>query len=307
MTIRSGLCVFSLAMLFSTPCLSDCDSLAEAIQAAARTGDTAELAHHSARIATEPTCPDAYRAKLSRVSAYGYLRAVSQHLAAGSSLPQQEDLLRQSLSLSRTWQALAMLGDLHHQRKDYAAAARTYQEALSKINDPAATQSPPDEATIATIFQKASEARMLADRYVQTPVNHRSGSAEGLALTSVRGWTVKRVPVPVTFATGSTDFTPKGLEAARELAGLLRQKAPPSVSIIGHTDARGPAAQNQALSQRRAEALATFLRGEGYQGQIITEGVGESQPATLSDPSLYSQEEVWQLNRRVELVWPEGY
>ncbi|MBK5931652.1 OmpA family protein [Halochromatium salexigens] len=300
------LLLLPIALAVASPALGDCESLSTTIQQAARTGDLATIAEQRERIATEPTCPDAFRPKLSRMAAYGYLRVANTRIEAGASLQQQKDLLLQSLEFARTWQALAMLGDIAHAQKGYEQSSLYYQQALSLINDPVVTEAEPPEPVIAKLHQKASEARMLADRYVATPVNHRSGSAEGLALTTVRSFSVKRVPLPVTFESGSDHFTPKGSEAAEELANLLLKRAPHSISIVGHTDERGPATQNQSLSQRRAEALADFLRTRGYRGQIHTEGKGEAQPAVLSDPSLYSQEEIWQLNRRVELIWPEN-
>lgn len=305
MMIRSYPLILFVALIFSSPSFGDCESLAQTIQDAARTGDLATISNQADEIATEPSCPDAYRPKLAQIAAFAYLRVVNERLEAGSSLREQEDLLLESLKLARTWQAQAMLGDIEHTEKHYEKSSLFYQHALSLINDPALTKTEPPKQVIATIHRKASEARMLANRYVSTPVNHRSGAAEGLALSTVRSFTVKRVPLPVTYESGSTRFTPKGAEAAEDLMVALRQRAPNSISIIGHTDDRGSSAQNQVLSQRRAEALAEFLRSRGYKGEIVTKGLGESEPATLSDPSRYSQEEIWQLNRRVELVWPE--
>lgn len=304
--IRSVFLLVPVAMTFSAATLADCKSLAKTIQGAAQAGDLETISRQAEQIATEPTCPDSYRPKLSRMAAYAYLRTANKRMEAGASLQAQGDLLLKSLDFALTWQALAMLGDIEHEEKRYERSSLYYQQALSVINDPVATEAEPPQAVIATIHQKAAEARMLADRYVATPINHRSGVAEGLALSSVRSFTVKRVPLPVTYESGSTRFTPKGAEAAEDLATMLLKRTPSSISIIGHTDDRGTEAENQRLSQKRADALAEFLRTRGYKGKIITEGAGESQPAAISDPSIYNQEEIWQLNRRVELVWPEN-
>jgi outer membrane protein OmpA-like peptidoglycan-associated protein len=258
--IRSAFFVLPFVIAFSQPSFGDCTSLAKTIQDASRSGDLATIAEQAERIAIEPSCPDAYRPKLSRMAAYAYLRVANERLQSGATLADQRDLLLQSLDFAQTWQALAMLGDIEHQQKRFEGASLHYQNALSVINDPVATEAEPPAQVIETIHRKAAEARMLADRYVSTPVNHRSGAAEGLALTSVRSFTVKRVPLPVTFESGSTRFTPKGTEAAEDLAATLLQRAPSSISIIGHTDDRGTAAHNQRLSKLRAEALANFLR-----------------------------------------------
>ena len=294
-----GLC---LALLAPLTAWSDCTTLAQDIQNAARAGELPALAGHARLIPTEPSCPDDYRAKLARVAALGYIREIQQRLGAGATLAAQEDLLRQSVGIANTWQAQALLGDLELDRKQYEAATLAFQEALNLINDPVATPKAPPEAEIQSIFRKASECRLLAERYVAVPVNHRSGTAEGLALTSVRGWTVQRVPLPVTFESGSTAFTAKGEQAASDLADYLLKQNPADITLVGHTDDRGSDQDNLALSRRRAEALATYLREQGYEGRIRTEGAGESQPIELDDPDRYTEEEIWALNRRVELV-----
>jgi outer membrane protein OmpA-like peptidoglycan-associated protein len=281
---------------------SDCATLAADIQKAARAGEVAALADYARQIPTEPTCADDFRGNLARVAAYGFLREVQAHLASGAALADQEPLLRQSLTVARTWQVLALLGDLELERKHYEAATLTYQEALGLINDPVATPKAPAEAQIESIFRKAAEARLLAERYVAVPLNHRSGTADGLALTSVRGWSVQRVPIPVTFESYSTQFSPKGEEAAGDLADYLLKQAPAEITLVGHTDERGSDQENLVLSKRRAEALAGFLKDHGYQGRIHIEGAGESQPIKLDDPDRYTQEEIWALNRRVELL-----
>ena len=280
----------------------DCSTLAADIQKAARAGEVAALADYARQIPIEPSCADDFRVNLARVTAYGFLREVQRQLANGATLADQEPLLRQSLTVARTWQVLALLGDLELGRKHYEAATLSYQEALGLINDPVATPKAPSEPEIQSIFRKASESRLLAERYVAVPVNHRSGTAEGLALTSVRGWAVQRVPIPVNFETNSTQFTPKGEQAAVDLADYLLKQAPAEITLVGHTDDRGSERDNLALSKRRAEALAAYLKDQGYGGRIRVEGVGESEPIQLDDPDRYTQEEIWDLNRRVELV-----
>jgi len=292
-----------LVVLFAHPAWGDdCATLAQNIQNAARDGDLPALTRYAGLIPTEPSCPDDFRAKIARVAALGLLRQVQQRLAAGAALGDQEALLRQSLGIAATWQAQALLGDLEADRKNYEAATLAYQEALDLINDAVATPKAPPEADIASIFRKAAESRLLAERYVAVPVNHRSGSAQGLALPAVRGWVVERVPLPVSFETNSTTFTPKGEQAAHDLANYLLKQGNAEITLVGHTDDRGSPQSNLALSKRRAEALAAYLRDQGYQGRIHTEGVGETRPIELDDPQRYTQEEIWALNRRVELV-----
>ena len=66
-----------------------------------------------------------------------------------------------------------------------------------------------------------------------------------------------------------------------------------SLSIEGHTDATGPDSFNQLLSERRANAVVTFLRQQGADpSRFVVKGFGDAYPRSDDpyDPA----------NRRVE-------
>ncbi len=70
-----------------------------------------------------------------------------------------------------------------------------------------------------------------------------------------------------------------------------------AVSVEGHTDALGPDAYNQPLSEKRANAVSNALQQRGVAAdRIRAQGFGESQPAAPNDTR-----ENRQLNRRVEI------
>jgi len=51
------------------------------------------------------------------------------------------------------------------------------------------------------------------------------------------------------------------------------------IEVSGHTDSRGSDAYNLQLSQRRADAVNTYLANKGVERSIITsKGYGETQP-----------------------------
>lgn len=70
-----------------------------------------------------------------------------------------------------------------------------------------------------------------------------------------------------------------------------------SIQVIGHTDSTGAASYNQALSEKRAKAVADYLISDGVDGSMLSsKGMGESQPVADN-----STAEGRAANRRVEL------
>ena len=81
--------------------------------------------------------------------------------------------------------------------------------------------------------------------------------------------------------------------AAAELAG----RGGARIEVAGHTDAVGPEEYNQMLSEKRAEAVKTFLTERGVPAdRIMVVGYGEAQPRASNDTV-----EGRRLNRRVEI------
>ena len=82
-----------------------------------------------------------------------------------------------------------------------------------------------------------------------------------------------------------------------EAARILRENADVRISVDGHTDATGPEAYNQTLSERRAKAVKSYLVENGVRAdRLSTRGYGESNPIASNDTR-----EGRELNRRVEL------
>lgn len=86
-----------------------------------------------------------------------------------------------------------------------------------------------------------------------------------------------------------------------EAVGLLKDQPATSVVVEGHTDASGSDSYNQALSERRAAAVADYLAAEGVdRTRLRPVGKGEGQPVADNET-----EEGRRMNRRVELR-PDG-
>jgi outer membrane protein OmpA-like peptidoglycan-associated protein len=71
-----------------------------------------------------------------------------------------------------------------------------------------------------------------------------------------------------------------------------------TVGVFGHTDDTGSAAYNQSLSERRAQAVAGVLVGNGVaSARVRATGLGESQPVATNATDAGRQQ-----NRRVEVI-----
>lgn len=80
-------------------------------------------------------------------------------------------------------------------------------------------------------------------------------------------------------------------------AGVFNKYPDTNILIEGHTDDTGSDAVNMALSEKRAKAVANFLKNQGVDGsRLTTKWYGESQPKYPNDEANRAK------NRRVELA-----
>ncbi|MFZ5491127.1 MAG: OmpA family protein [Pseudomonadota bacterium] len=109
---------------------------------------------------------------------------------------------------------------------------------------------------------------------------------------------VLNMPSSVTFATDSAQISPSFQATLDQVASTIREYSDTRVRIAGHTDSTGSDTYNQQLSERRAQAVASYLMGRGVaSSRISTIGHGETQPVASNDTP-----EGRQANRRVEIV-----
>jgi outer membrane protein OmpA-like peptidoglycan-associated protein len=102
----------------------------------------------------------------------------------------------------------------------------------------------------------------------------------------------------VLFDTGSANLNPGGMQQIARLATYLAANPSPTVRIEGHTDSRGAAAYNEALSQRRADSVRAALVAAGIEPARVTAvGMGEALPVASNDTAAGRQQ-----NRRVEII-----
>jgi len=103
----------------------------------------------------------------------------------------------------------------------------------------------------------------------------------------------------IKFAFNSAQLDPSAEKTLAELAKALKsdELAKSSVSIVGHTDAKGSAAYNMKLSLRRAEAVKSYLVNQYgiAAGRLDAQGKGQTD---LLDPNNPTSD----VNRRVQII-----
>jgi OmpA-OmpF porin, OOP family len=135
--------------------------------------------------------------------------------------------------------------------------------------------------------QPRSTARQTASRPASRPASQPASTTQQ-----------RRVDLRLSFGTGSAVLSAGAEVQLRAFAEALRrpQLANARVRIEGHTDSSGGRAVNMPLSQKRAQAAADFLVGQGIAaGRLEVRGYGYDRPLPGRSPSAGE-------NRRVEAV-----
>ena len=122
--------------------------------------------------------------------------------------------------------------------------------------------------------------------------------ASGVSVTRIGDNITLNMPGNITFATNSSDLNPAFFNVLGSVAKVLNEYGKTIIEVAGHTDSDGSEAYNQALSERRANSVASYLQSQGISGQrMITIGRGELSPVADNATAAGKQ-----ANRRVELT-----
>lgn len=120
----------------------------------------------------------------------------------------------------------------------------------------------------------------------------------GLDVLEVGDGIVIRIPAALTFDEGSAGVKPEFDATLLEIAREVKSRSATFVDVFAHTDLSGSPQGNQALSDRRAAAVATYLAGHGVaRARIASRGLGETAPLYKPETS----ETQRAANRRVEI------
>jgi outer membrane protein OmpA-like peptidoglycan-associated protein len=99
-----------------------------------------------------------------------------------------------------------------------------------------------------------------------------------------------------------SDITPQAAAILDNAAAAYQQSGSAQVMLAGHADKSGSAQYNVGLSQRRADAVRSYLAGRGVpEGAVASEAFGESRPLVETADGVREPQ-----NRRVEITFGPG-
>lgn len=287
-----------MALAQGTPC----DKALVALKGALAGSDLAAVRRAGDAALAPGACTAAQQVVIGRTAALAHLATdeKSQHLPAAERLA----VLELGAKYAKPWQLMQAIGALREKtpagngRINYARASEAYQAALADIaeldNEGAKSRkkgkSGASDADIKRLVRLSQQTRSLADGFVAASI---------LGTRDIRGVEVEH-DAPVEFVRGTDTMTEKGRQYADDLLAMLRANGEPGVTLVGHTDPDGGHEYNDALSLRRAQAVARFLANAHYRGKVAVEGKGKRDLRKLENPDSYSKDQIYQMHRRVE-------
>lgn len=102
----------------------------------------------------------------------------------------------------------------------------------------------------------------------------------------------------ILFGFDKSDLGESAKESLNELVTILNKYPDTNIEIQGHTDNTGTDSYNQGLSERRATAVANYIKAKNINsGRISIKGFGEASPKYTNDTEAGRAQ-----NRRVEFL-----
>ena len=200
---------------------------------------------------------------------------------------------RQSARLdARTREADVATNRMERAQADDAAqrliASQAQVQADAAQSQANQARSDADSANMAAALSAQQSAQQSAELQRQIDTLNARVTDRGLVLTLG----------DVLFTTGRSDLMTGATVHLDKLVAFLNRYPDREVVIEGYTDSVGTQDYNQGLSERRAESVRHYLRGQGIDsGRLTASGKGESNPVAGNDSATGRQQ-----NRRVEVI-----
>lgn len=237
-------------------------------------------------LVTQHKFPDTDPSLEARFGAMKLPSTVAANLPGSTSGVVTRKVQRTAAAVTRTMMSdLERLAD-NATTEAAAAGARQGANAVASGGEPVTAA----DATTSTTGS-ATENTRVASRALSTATDANPVSIGESGL-----------PVPVQFVYREAVFTPEGEKAAELLLRFFKLKGFKRVVLSGHADERGSTNANMQLSKARLDQIASYLREGGFEGELELVPKGEAEKYTGVDRSKYPIEELWQLDRRVEVT-----
>ena len=203
---------------------------------------------------------------------------------------------RNQLAFTGGCRSLDVQGSVNQIRAELAPGARVnLRGEVLDLQWAAIGDGPPPRIT--------TEGRLF--RVDQVAMAPAQPDARGLTRRNTPGGVALNLSGDVLFPFGADRLRPEAAAGLQEVADLIRDLRPRSMTIVGHTDAVGDDAANRDLSMRRARAVQRWLeeRVGGAMPAVVVEGRGEAEPiAANALPDGRDNPEGRARNRRVEFM-----
>lgn len=206
-------------------------------------------------------------------------------------------LLRIAEADGRTGAARAQLETMAVERERLVAQARRAEADRARTAAMSAQQRAEEALLLAQQERLAADSsRREAEEARARLLELETTLADLQAKQTARGLVVTLGDV--LFETNQAQLKPGSARNLNTLVEALRKHPETTLQIEGHTDSTGSAEYNLGLSQRRAEAVQTYLMSQGIEGsRLTTRGLGKDYPVASNDSTAGRQQ-----NRRVEIV-----
>ena len=188
------------------------------------------------------------------------------------------------------------IAEVEEQTPAETAASSSGEEAPPGEASSSEEEASPAEAVASSAAREAASAESEAPSSEDVAPSSRTADPVKLCQDKLDGVMKDH---KVLFAYNRAELRPESQALLDRMAAALKACGDAlkngALVIAGHTDSRGDDAYNQALSQRRADAVKDYLVGAGVDAALIRSvGKGESEPVASNDT-----EEGMARNRRI--------
>lgn len=219
--------------------------------------------------------------------------AKKQAAIAQLAADQQAAALAEASAKAERDQALiaARMAEVEEARKQTEMAQLAADQRAAALAE-ASTKAEQDQALIAAKIAEVEAANAKAEENRALIAQQEAQLKELQAKKTSRGMVITLGDV--LFNTNKAELSSGGINNVKKLGDFLNKYPQRKVLIEGHTDSVGSDSYNQALSERRADAVKKALVDMGIDGErVATRGYGESSPLANNETAAGRQ-----LNRR---------